>query len=212
MTKKADANIAAFKKAGIKNMQRFEEVMQDKGFQEVSKEEILKFVLDSHVHKPVRATAENAIQRQFKYDAPTGYRVYIHTGMIGDDFSEKGSAWIMIIDTSGEREKRVLMREFYRNISCQLLEKLTAYAKFFKNIADLWPDGGVLVEDAASYKLRWELKNQTKAFVETLYMSGLTNKEISVIRTKENKRRKYFVSTSGADIIRERVRRKKWTN
>lgn len=217
---KVDINRLAreFAKAGkqvLKNS--LERKMLKLGFSEVPKEEILKFILDNNKIKPKRATAENAIQRQFRYVSKTGYAVYIHTGMIGERFSNRGSAWVMVVNQTKKGgktiETRIITREFYKKDGFLLLEKLTAYAHFFKNICDLriQNNQGVfmdLCEDETGWKV-WQKGKEDKIFYAHPFMGNLTNDHKKIVRTKEISRLRYLKKTEGL-VRRERSFRSQW--
>ncbi len=219
MTRIAHANIPIFKKVGNKAVKQFEKTMLELGFSEVPSEEILKFILDQDRKKPKRATAENAIQRQFRYVSSNGYTVYIHTGMIGNKFSDRGSAWVMIVEQKKKygkiTEKRVITREFYRNLSFSLLERLSVYAQFFKNICDQRPQNKSgafmhLFENETGWKT-WESQksSKSKVFFLSHYFSNLSKEKIKIIRTKEISRLRYLKKTKGL-VRRERSFRSQW--
>lgn len=219
MTKIAHGNIPTFKRAGNKAVKQFEQTMQDLGFSEVPSDEILKSILDQDRKKPKRATAENAIQRQFRYVSRNGYTVYIHTGMIGNKFSDRGSAWVMIVEQNKKRgkttEKRIITREFYRNLSFSLLEKLSAYAQFFKNICDgrYRNKSGTfahLVEDEIGWKT-WEShkSSESKVFFLNHYFTNLSKEKRKIIKNKEISRLRYLKKTAGT-VRREREFRSQW--
>ncbi|MCX6756166.1 MAG: hypothetical protein NTX85_02410 [Candidatus Nomurabacteria bacterium] len=178
------------------------------GFEKVSKEEILISHLDNNLGKPKRATTGNAVQDQYRRISKTGYSVYIHSGLIDDHFSEKGSSWVLILN---EKNERVWMREFYRNFGILLLKKLLAYARFASNICDGRLDGDELVE---FFENRYEWRSSSGKFSGIVlnyknYLYDLSIEEKRIVSQKERIHDSYLKATFGK-VLREKDFRATW--
>ena len=189
MTRQSDKGVQLFKVVGEKEMLKFMERLTKLGFTEVGLEEKSKFLFKNKNKVPKRVSFENILQAQYTFVSSTGYKVYVHSSLIGQDFADKGDAWIMILNEKGEK---VFVRKFAKYLAFTLLEKLSAYTIFCKKIADGRYSKYDLMEVGLEKPgLIWKHVKSSKVipFVASYYYSGLPQKDRQIIVTKE---RQYF--------------------
>jgi len=216
---------SVFQKAFKKSFKKLHKKVKKKGFFLLSFEEVLKRFFKKGMKKPKRADVGNLLQRQYAYDSPTGYTVYMHTGVRKGKFAEKGSAWVMVVDREKEKLRRknpdsgikekVFVREFYRTLGSDLPKKLLAYALFCKNIADARPEGSDLcfvIEDGKSSEndMQWSSEFSSTPFDASNHLGGLSAKEEKIIKEGESARKRYRLKTEGK-VRREKDFRSTWT-
>ena len=185
----------------IKHNQKLEDQLTAGGFTIVTKEEAVQILFDNGLIRPDRADAGNVIQNQFKYVSPTGDIVWIHTGIIGNSFSKKGSAWMMVLakKKKGEKRRKVFVREFYRDSPISLIPKLITYGYLGKAIADMKPKDGELIKVVNRYE--WQYSDgKSKPFQVSHCFSkmrtyGVSEDLLQIICNKENSRNSYLRRT-----------------
>ena len=214
MTRKSDGGIIAFKKAGEKEMKNFSKLMKELSFHKLSMKEKLLFIMDEGVKPPKRVTPENVLQDQYQSKLIKQNDVFIHVGLINKSFAEKGSSWVLLRDING---KVILSREFYKNTGFSLLRRLSAYAIFFKNIANASGTSELQKVPGQKNKFQWvhfgsQDEGSTTPFdiLNPSYMKGLSKEQIRIIRNKEIARRRYFERSAGTVKSREYETRTPW--
>lgn len=221
----AKSTIQVFRKSIKKKREHLINQINTLGYREIQVDEKIEFLFEKGVKNPKRANFENLKQEQFVYESETGYKVFIHTGMIEDKFSERGSAWIIIIDKKKEflkkrkpdsKSEKVFIREFYRMMAGGHLDKLLAYACFCKKIADKRPANADLefvkniqTGNISEIDMCWNFKSETKPFDLNFYTIGLRSFDQKIILSTERKRNAYLKKTEGK-VRRERSFRSKW--
>lgn len=206
MTKESYKGISIFKESGEEQRINFLKTIKELGYENIDSNKKIEFIIEKAKRIPKRINSESVKQEQYSYKSETGYGVHIHTGMIGLDFSDKGSSWVII---TNEKGKRVLVREFYRNIGLSLLKKIFAYAKIARKIADSRKPGFELVEIFET-KFEWFDGKKTLPFSIKYYLEGFTKEERSIILKGEYARKRYRERTFG-EVRRERSLRSTWT-
>lgn len=207
MTKTADKGVLLFKEKGHEERETFLKTLKDLGFENLDPDRKIDFLINQAQQIPKRVNSENVKQDQYKYESKTGYSVCIHSGMIGLDFIDKGSAWVII---TNEKDERVFVREFYRTLSKTLMIRLRSYAKLAKKIADSRKPGFQL-EEISETKMHWEKGKEERPFSIGYYTQhGLTKEEQFCIQNGEARRKRYRKNTEGM-VRRERKFRSTWT-
>lgn len=172
--------------------------MQHLKFRRLSEQEALQIIFNKKLTNPDRADAGNVFQNQFVYVSKTGYIVWIHTGIIDYAFSEKGSAWMLVLEKpkTGKDQRKVFVREFYKDNPISLIPKLHAYACLGKRIADGKPDDAELIRVGKTLVYQWHYDSGSiKPFSVTDYNKTLTTDVLTIIYKKENARNYYFTKT-----------------
>lgn len=206
MSRKSHNGIAAVAKSTNKALREFNSYLKELGFRRRTEKEILAELIELRVEMPERATAENATQDQWIYQSDYDYEILLYTGMIKNEFTDRGSSWVLIRD---EDKKSVFVREFYRRDPVSLLGKLSAYANLTLNIVMMKKPGFDLVE-VSETEMAWEKDDdKSEDFDIAFYFPLLDEWNISIIKEVERKRKRYFLSTAGK-VRRERTFRKKW--
>lgn len=172
--------------------------MQYLKFKRLTEQEAVQIIFDKKLTNPDRANAGNVFQNQFVYISKTGYIVWIHTGIIDYAFSEKGSAWMLVLEKPkvGKDQRKVFVREFYKDHPISLLPKLHAYACLGKRIADGKPDDAELIRVEKTLVYQWHHNNGIiKPFSVMDYKKTMTVDVLTIICKKENARNYYFTKT-----------------
>ncbi len=207
--KKARKYFGLFSDFAIQRLLKLHQKIITLLYKKVSYKEKLKTHVDKGLVKPERATAENALQAEYKYTSPTKYGSKLLTGIINNRFTEKGSAWTHVVN---EKDKRVWTREFYRITPKILFDRLIPYAIVAKNIADGRPDGMFLAfAKNSETEYVWKSKNGKKVIPFDLrdYFTGLTHKQITFVKKNESNRNSYLRRTE-SKVTRQRTFQKKW--
>lgn len=207
MTKSSTKGIQAFKQA----RETQKEILLDKfkklGVKEITTESKLEEAVNNPKIKPKRATLENVIQSQYYYIAENGYRVHIHMGMIGYDFSSSGAGWVLIINPEG---KRIISWIFPRNFAHSLMFRIGAYAELAKRIIDSKPKDHSHLAEAKENSFVWRLDGNDKCINFQYYATYLPKKEKAYVIRRENQTEKWL--NKNPDRIRRRKRRTVWKN
>jgi hypothetical protein len=172
--------------------------MQHLKFRRLSEQEALQIIFDKKITNPDRADAGNVFQNQFVYVSKTGYIVWIHTGITNYAFSEKGSAWMLVLEKpkAGIKQRKVFVREFYKDHPISLLPKLHAYACLGKRIANGKPGDAELIRVGKTLVYQWHYNNGSiKPFSVTDYRKTMSVDVLTIICKKENARNYYFTKT-----------------
>lgn len=212
MTRQSNSGIDSFKEATATAKKQLVEGLKQISFELKSSEQKIKEIVEETGEIPGRVTPENVLQEQWSYKSQTGYIVEVHTGMIGEEFSEKGSAWVMVLDPKKLNEDgkptKVFVREFYKHLGFTLIKRLLVYSKLARKIADSRMDGFDLVETKET-KMEWKKGSQTKLFSIKYYLAGFSPKERSLMLQTEGAWRRYRERTEGK-VRRERDFRSTW--
>lgn len=175
------------KQVFIEEMQSFKKALLELGFQPVSKDEIIKILLEKKLKMPKRATPENATQQQFKFVHKNGYVIWIHTMIMDDDcsYSKKGNPSFSINNHKGKQIFFTLFQKDTPKNPKWLLAKLLAYAHFGVKVLDEKPRGYDLVEILNGYQ--WENnKGEIKRFLWNSYLLKLSAENRKIIARREN--------------------------
>jgi hypothetical protein len=221
-----NSNYPVFQKAFLDALPSFRQSFVDLKFSQKTFEEILDFLFREKTKIPSRATSENAKQEQWSYLSSSAYLVVVHTGIIGNQYSDRGNGWVMILDTElsimkktnpdFEGSDKVFVRAFNRNVGPGYLYRLLSYAKFAKNIADARLKDtklGFAIDDdgeISETKMVWQTDFGTDPFHWRHYTKGLSIDEKLIIRRGESSRRRYLEKTKGR--VRRKDIRTTWTD
>jgi hypothetical protein len=180
--------------ASLSEIFKFDQKISKLKYRTVPAEEILKKILSERMDIPDRADEENALQRQERFMSDTGYSSYSHTGMIELRFSRKGSSWIIIKD---ENDNVVWIREFYRNIASSLLQRLSVFMHFAKNVATYRPEGMNLVRISET-DYEWRGENvDSKDFNPFDYLMGMSDEEKRIFKENHDDHVRYMKRSKG---------------
>lgn len=208
LTRSAETGIEIFDKASKKEFKKFRETMKALKFKKLTKAEIINEIFEQDLERPARANAGNVLQDTYLCKLPNGYNVIILVGMIGCDFTKKGSSWVIV---RNEQKQRVWVREFYRNISFTLLRRLAAYAHYAKNICAHRPGKMQLVQISENV-YEWHSPQDpstTKDFKEALYRVDLPGEYQKIVKDWEARHARYLKRTFG-QVRREKDSRSTW--
>lgn len=208
MSRKSHRGIAAVAKNTNKALKEFVSYLKEMGFRKRTEKEILQELLELGVEMPPRATTENAIQDQWIYESKCGYGIIIHTGMVKNEFTDRGSSWALIRNAE---KKAIFMREFYRRDPVSLLKKLSAYAAFTKSIVESKiPEHEFVKISEVDYALKDKIVGKVvRTFAFTDHVYSLCAEERRIVSKKEKGRSLYFKNTTDK-VRRERTFRTTW--
>ena len=176
-------------------------------YKPVSLEDVTQDIVENERVKPNRATIENVLQNQYRYNSPLGDSVKLLTGTKDGKINKKGSSWVHIVNG---KDERLWTREFYRTDIKGLTERLLPYALLAKNITDNRPPGMDLIEIKET-KYQWQTINGkvTLPFNLNDYLYVLTDEEKAFVIRNEKKRDAYLIKTAGK-VTRQRELQKTW--
>lgn len=173
MTKTSTHGIQAFEIALETQKKDFLDTLKTLNFHEFTTEEKLREATENPKIKPKRATFENVLQSQYEFTFPNGDSIHIHTGMIGDDFSITGAAWVVATDKESGNK---IFLYCPRNNAASVLFRLSACAQLLKKIFDSRPEKTILVE-ALHDVFVWRSQGNDKHISFSWYAAFLPQKE-----------------------------------